>query len=91
MHNVKKQQHRNASSLTQAFGQQIANKFIVVSHVEHAVDAGGHQLPLGVSEVAHHVLRHKDDATLPVDDKKEPIEGLKLGEEELKTTTTTKV
>lgn len=63
-------------SLTQAFGQQIANKFVVVSHVEDAVDAGGHQLLLGVSKVTRHVLRDEDDAALPVDDEEEAVEGL---------------
>lgn len=63
--------------LTEAFGQQIAYKFIVVSHVEDAVDAWGHQLFLGVSKVTRHVLRNKDDTALPVDDEEKPIEGLK--------------
>ena len=34
-------------SLTEAFGQQIPHKFIVVSHVEDVVDTGRHQLPPG--------------------------------------------
>lgn len=63
-------------SLTQAFGQQIANEFIVVSHVKDAVDTGSHQLLLGVSEVTRHVLRHEDDAAFPVDDEEEAIQGL---------------
>ncbi len=70
------------SSLTEAFGQQIANKFIVVSHVEDAVDTWGHQLLLGVSKVTRHVLRNKDDAALPVDDEEKPIEGLNEQEKE---------
>lgn len=69
-------------SLTQAFGQQIAYKFIVVSHMEDAVDAWGHQLLLGVSKVTHHILRNKDDAALPVDDKEKPIKGLNGKENE---------
>ncbi|TNN56122.1 hypothetical protein EYF80_033672 [Liparis tanakae] len=76
------------SSLTQAFGQQIANKFIVVSHVQHAVHARGHQLALRVAEVTRHVLRNEDDAALPVDDEEEPVEGLNEDEEEEEDTKT---
>lgn len=70
------------SALTETFGQQIANKFIVVSHVEDAVDTWGHQLLLGVSKVTRHVLRNKDDAALPVDDEEKPIKGLNEQEKE---------
>ena len=66
----------DACTLTEAFGQQIANKFVVVSDVEDAVDAGGHQLPLAVSKVTRHVLGDEDDAALPVDDEEKPIKGL---------------
>lgn len=80
----KNHDHGHTVSLTQAFRQQIANKFIVVSHVEDAVDTRGHQLLLGVSEVARHVLGHEDDAAFPVDDKEETIEGLVGQREEQK-------
>lgn len=53
----------------------------MVSHVEDAVDTGGHQLLLGVSKVAHHVLRNKDDAALAVDNEEETVEGLNECEE----------
>lgn len=75
------QLRRWRAQLTQAFGQQIANKFVVVSHVEDAVDTGGHQLLLGVSKVAHHVLGNKHDAALAVDHEEETVEGLKSGRE----------
>lgn len=65
-----------STSLTKAFRQQITNKFIVVSHMEDAVDTWGHQLLLSVSEVAYHVLRNKDDATLAVDHEEKSIKGL---------------
>lgn len=48
----------------------------MVSHVEDAVDAGGHELLLGVSKVTRHVLRNKDDAPLPVDNEEKPIKRL---------------
>lgn len=63
-------------SLTQAFGQQIANKLIVVSHMKDAVDTWSHQLLLGVSKVACHIVGDKDDAALPVDDEEKTIKGL---------------
>lgn len=65
-----------STELTQASGQQIAHKLIVVSHVEDAVDTGSHKLLLGVSKVTRHILRDKDDASLPIDNKEKPIEGL---------------
>lgn len=71
-----------AFSLTQAFGQQIANKFIVVSHMKDAVDTWSHQLLLGVSKVTRHVHGNKDDAALPVDDEEKTIEGLNEQDEE---------
>lgn len=65
------------SQLTEAFGQQIAYKFIVVSHMEDAVDAGGHQLLLGVAKVTRHIFWDKNDAALAVGDEEEPIQGLR--------------
>lgn len=48
----------------------------MVSHVEDAVDAGGHQLLLGVAKVAHDVLGNKHDAALSVHHEEETVEGL---------------
>lgn len=64
--------------LTEALGEQIAYKLVVVSHVEDAVDAGGHQLLLRVSQVIRHVLRNKDNAALPVHGEEEAVEGLEV-------------
>lgn len=63
-------------SLTKAFGQQIAYKFIVVSNMKDAVDTWGHQLLLAVAKVTRHILRNKDDSTLSVDNEEKPIKGL---------------
>lgn len=56
----------------------------MVSHMENAVDTGGHQLLLGVSKVAHHVLGNKHDAALAVDNEEETVEGLNVEGEKTK-------
>lgn len=44
--------------------------------VDDVVHAGVDQLLLLVLQVLRHVVRHKHDAALPVDDEKEAIQGL---------------
>ncbi len=62
--------------LTKAFGQQVAHKLVVITHMKDAVDAGGHQLFLGITQITGDVLRHKHNTPLAVHDEKEAIQGL---------------
>lgn len=62
--------------LTEGFGQQVLDELGVVSDVQHAVDAGVHQLLLVVVQVLRHVLGHKHDVALHVHHEKEAVQGL---------------
>lgn len=64
--------------LTQALGQEVLDELCVISDVQHAVDAGVHQLLLLVTQILADVLRHKDDVSLHVDNEEEAVQGLKV-------------
>jgi len=62
--------------LTEGFGQQVLDELGMIPDVQHAVDAGVHELLLVVAQVLGHVFRHKHDVTLHVHHKEEAVQGL---------------
>lgn len=72
--------------LTQALRQEVLDKLGVISNMQHAVDAGVHQLLLLVTQILADVLRDKHYVALHVDHEKEAVQGLrgeeKVGKEE---------
>jgi len=72
---------RGPAALTQALGQQVLDELGVVADVQHAVDAGVHQVLLLAAQVLAHVLRHEHDVALHVDHEEEAVERLRGGGE----------
>lgn len=63
--------------LTQALGQEVLDELGVISNVQHAVDAGVHQLLLLVAQILADVLRDEHYVALHVDHEKEAVQGLR--------------
>ena len=63
--------------LTEGFGQQVLDELGMITDVQHAVDAGVHQLLLVVAQVLGHVLRHEHDVALHVHHEEEAVQGLR--------------
>lgn len=64
-------------ALTQAFGQEVLDELGMISNVQHAVDAGVHQVLLLVPQILADVFRDKHDVALHVDHEKEAVQGLR--------------
>lgn len=62
--------------LTEALGQKVLDKLSVVANVQHAVDAGVHQVLLLVAQILADVLGDKHDVSLHVDHEEEAVQGL---------------
>lgn len=62
--------------LTEGFGKQVLDELRVIPDVQHAVDAGVHQLFLVIAQVLGHILRYEHDVTLHVHHKEETVQGL---------------
>lgn len=62
--------------LTEALGQKVLDKFSVVANVQHAVDAGVHQVLLLVAQILADVLGDKHNVSLHVDHKEEAVQRL---------------
>lgn len=69
---------------TQALRQEVLDELGVISHVQHVVDVGVHQLLLLVAKVLTDVLRDKHDVAIHVDHEEEAVQGLRGGEDESK-------
>lgn len=72
------------ADLTQALGQQVLDELGVISNVQHAVDAGVHQVLLLVLQILADILRDKHDVALHVDHEEEAVQGLSSQEKESK-------
>ena len=64
-------------ALTQAFGQEVLDELGMISNVQHAVDAGVHQVLLLVPQILADVFRDKHNVALHVDHEKEAVQGLR--------------
>lgn len=70
-------QGKMSRRLTEGFGQQVLDELGVISDVQHAVDAGVHQLFLLVAQILADVLRDKHYVALHVDHEEEAVQGLR--------------
>lgn len=61
---------------TQALGQEVLDELGVISNVQHAVDAGVHQVLLLVPQILADIFGDKHDVSLHVDHEKEAVQGL---------------
>lgn len=63
--------------LTQALGQEVLDELGVIANVQHAVDAGVHQVLLLVPQILADVFGDKHYVALHVDHEKEAVQGLR--------------
>lgn len=68
---------------TEGFGKQVLDELGMIPDMQHAVDAGVHQLLLVVMQVLGHILRHKHDVALHIHHKEEAVQGLEGREREI--------
>lgn len=66
-----------ALALTQALGQEVLDELGMISNVQHAVDAGVHQVLLLVPQILADIFRDKHYVALHVDHEKEAVQGLR--------------
>lgn len=67
--------------LTEALGQEVLDELAVIANVQHAVDAGIHQLLLLVAQILADVLRDEHYVALHVDHEEEAVKGLRRKDE----------
>lgn len=68
--------------LTQALGQEVLDELGVIPNMQHAVDAGVHQVLLLVPQILADIFRDKHYVALHVDHEKEAVQGLRSEREE---------
>lgn len=65
------------AALTQALGQEVLDELGMISNVQHAVDAGVHQVLLLVPQILADIFWDKHYVALHVDHEKEAVQGLR--------------